>query len=160
MLQFDDAELDGFDDFLSEVGALAMGSHTYEWVLRHAVGPEADDPQPWPYSQPAWVFSSRDLPGVDDADVRFVEGDVAGPHRAMVEAADGKNVWIVGGGDLAGQFHDAGLLDEMIIEIVPVTLGEGFPVFPRRLADRRMRLLSATERGPGFVALHYEVARP
>lgn len=157
LLQFEDADFSGFEAFIAEVGALAMGSHTYEWMLKHAVGPEAEHPQPWPYRQPAWVFTSRDLPKVDDVDIRFVEGEVAGPHRAMMDAAKGKNVWIVGGGDLAGQFYEAGLLDEIIVEVVPVTLGEGFPLFPRRLIDPPLTLLSATERGPGFVTLHYEV---
>lgn len=155
LLQFEDADLDGFDAFLSEVGALAMGSHTYEWLLEHVVGPDADDPQPWPYRQPAWVFSSRELPTIDEADIRFVEGDVSGPHRAMTEAAGGRNVWVVGGGDLAGQLHDAGLLDEIIVEIVPVTLGNGFPLFPRRVFDPPLTLLSSIPRGPGFVTLHY-----
>ena len=57
---------------------------------------------------PSWVFSSRELPRVDGPDIRFVSGDVAPVHAEMVEAAGGKNVWLVGGGELVGQFHDAG----------------------------------------------------
>ena len=52
-------------------------------------------------------------------------------HAEMAAAAGGKNVWIVGGGDLAGQFADAGLLDEVIVYIAPVTLGSGAPLLPR-----------------------------
>ena len=51
--------------FIRDVGALAMGSATYEWMLRHAVGPGAEQPEPWPYPMPAWVFSTpnrRDWP--------------------------------------------------------------------------------------------------
>ena len=51
----------------------------------------------------------------------------------MVGAAGDRNVWIVGGGDLAGQFADAGLLDEVIVSIAPVTLGGGAPLLPRRI---------------------------
>lgn len=159
LLQFEEAEGDGFDAFISEVGALVMGSHTYEWLLEHVVGPEADHPEPWPYRQPTWVFTSRRLPKIDDAEIHFAEGDVAAFHGAMTEAADGKNVWVVGGGDLAGQFYDAGLLDEILVEITPVTLGEGFPLLPRRVVDPPLKLLSSTPRGPGFVTLHYEVSR-
>ena len=54
-------------------------------------------------------------------------------HAEMVEAADGKDVWVVGGGDLVGQFADAGLLDEVIVYIAPVTLGAGRPLFPRHV---------------------------
>ncbi|HTG84102.1 MAG TPA: dihydrofolate reductase, partial [Gemmatimonadales bacterium] len=45
-----------YPSFIRDVGALAMGSATYQWMLRHVVGPEADHPQPWPYDLPAWVF--------------------------------------------------------------------------------------------------------
>ena len=54
-------------------------------------------------------------------------------HKRLVNAAGDRNVWIVGGGDLAGQFADAGLLDEVIVMIAPVTLGGGAPLLPRRI---------------------------
>ena len=65
-------------------------------------------------------------------DIRFVSGDVAQVHEEMVRVADGQNVWLVGGGDLVGQFHDQGLLDEVIIGMASVTLGSGAPLLPRR----------------------------
>ena len=145
--------------FIRDVGALAMGSSTYEWMLRHVIGPEADHPEPWPYEQPTWVFTSRTLPGIPGADVRFAHGDVRPVHREMVEAAAGKNVWIVGGGDLVGQFHDAGLLDEIFVQIGSVTLGAGKPLLPRVITKPSLRLISARAVGPGFAELHYEVPR-
>src|SRR5687767_15414163 len=130
-----------------------MGSSTYEWMLRHVIGPEADHPEPWPYEQPTWVFTSRKLPGIPGADVRFVRGDVRPVHRLMVEAAGGKNVWIVGGGELAGQFHDHGLLDEVIVTIASVTLGGGAPLLPRRIASPPLRLVSVRGYGTEFAEL-------
>ncbi len=118
-----DIESTSYPTFIREVGALAMGSATYEWMLRHVVGPTAKRPRPWPYRQPAWVFSSRRLPPVPGADIRFVRGDARPVHTEMVAAADGKNVWIVGGGELAGQFYDHGLLDELFMQVGSVTLG-------------------------------------
>ena len=146
-----------YPTFIQGVGALAMGSTTYEWMLRHLVGPEADMPQPWPYQQPTWVFTSRTLPIVPDADIRFVSGDVRPVHEVMTTAASGKNVWIVGGGDLAGQFYDAGLLDEVFVQIGSVTLGAGKPLLPRVITNPPLRLLSARAVGTGFAELHYEV---
>lgn len=137
--------------FIRDVGALAMGSATYEWLLRHA-----DEPT-WPYEQPTWVFTSRTLATVPGADIRFVRGDVRPVHRAMAEAAGEKNVWIVGGGGLAGQFYDAGLLDEVIVQITPVTLGEGKPVLPRRIVDPPLRLSSVETYGGVFAELRYDV---
>ena len=52
-----------YPTFIRDVGAIAMGARTYEWLLRHMVGPEADRPEPWPYRQPVWVFTSRTLRG-------------------------------------------------------------------------------------------------
>lgn len=158
LLQFGDAGT-GYADFVRDVGALAMGSSTYEWLLRHHVRPPAGEPQPWPYAQPAWVFSSRALPAVPGADVRFVRGDVDAVHGEMVAAAGGKNVWIVGGGDLAGQFLDRGLLDEVIVQVAPVTLGAGAPLLPRRVATPPLRLVSATTLGGTFVELRYAVLK-
>ncbi len=66
-------------------------------------------------------------------EIEFTSADVASVHSEMVSAAGGQNIWIVGGGDLAGQFADAGLLDEVIVMIAPVTLGGGAPLLPRRI---------------------------
>jgi dihydrofolate reductase len=148
-----------YPSFIRDVGALAMGSTTYEWMLRHVVGPDADHPQPWPYQQPAWVFTTRTLPSIPGADIRFVRGDVRPVHRAMVDAAGGKNVWIVGGGDLAGQFYDRGLLDEIHVQIGSVTLGAGKPLLPRKITAPPLRLVSVRRVGTGFAELHYEVIR-
>jgi dihydrofolate reductase len=146
-----------FPQFIAEVGALAMGSTTYEWVIDH-LGVR-DDPSAWPYTQPTWVFSSRPLPFIPGADVRLVSGDVAAVHADMVEAAAGKNVWLVGGGDLVGQFHDHGLLDEITLGVAPVFLGSGAPLLPRRIVWPTLKLVDAIPYGSSFVTLRYAVTR-
>jgi dihydrofolate reductase len=70
----------GYPSFIKEVGALAMGSATYEWMLRHVINAAGREPVAWPYSQPTWVFSSRGLSRVEGADIRFVAGDVCPVH--------------------------------------------------------------------------------
>lgn len=160
LMQFGDVESLGlgYADFIAEIGALAMGSTTYQWLLDHHIY-AGDTPQPWSYEQPTWVFSSRTLPVVPGADLRFVSGDVRPVHRAMVEAAGGKNIWIVGGGELVGQFHDHGLLDELIVQIASVTLGGGAPLLPRSITTPPLRLVSAKAFGDTFAELRYEVLR-
>ena len=143
--------------FIDQVGALAMGSSTYAWMLRHAQTVSGQMGSAWPYSQPTWVFSSRTLPAVPGASLQFVSGDVRPVHAAMRAAAGTKNIWIVGGGDLAGQFHDAGLLDEILVQVGSVTLGAGKPLFPRCLTSPPLRLESARQVGTGFAELHYSV---
>ena len=145
--------------FIAEVGALAMGSATYTWILGHGEEVAAETGSPWPYAQPTWVFTRRRLPSVAGADVRFAQGDVRPVHAEMREAAGGKNLWIAGGGDLAGQFFDAGLLDEMIVQVGSVTLGRGKPLFPRRALYPALRLASVHPMGEAMVELRYEVDR-
>ena len=140
-----------YDDFIAEVGALAMGSTTYEWLLDHVLS----DNGAWPYDIPCWVFTHRRLPVVADARVKFTSGDVAPVHREMAAAAGARNIWIVGGGDLAGQFADAGLLDEVIVSIAPVTLGAGAPLLPRHVELH----LDELGRNGDFVSARFGVVR-
>ena len=146
-----------YPQFIAEVGALAMGSATYEWMLRHAAQVSEQSGSPWPYTQPTWVFSRRRLPPLAGADIRFVQGDVKPIHAEMARVAGKRNIWIVGGGELAGQFYDARLLDEAIIQIGSVTLGKGKPLFPRRVTSPPWKLLSARQIGSGFAELHYQL---
>lgn len=145
--------------FIAEVGALAMGSTTYQWMIRHADKVAAEAGSAWPYTQPAWVFTTRKLPASEGANIRFATGDVRHTHAEMRSAAGTKNIWIVGGGDLAGQFYDAGLLDELIIQIGSATLGKGKSLFPRRVLSPNLRLTSIEQFGPGMAELRYEVLK-
>lgn len=141
-----------YDDFIREVGAIVMGRTTYEWVRGHL----ADSGEAWPYAMPAWVLTHADLPGIDGADVRFAQGDVAEVHAAMAAAAGGKDLWVVGGGDLAAQFATAGLLDELVLSIAPVTLGAGRPLFTLPFD---LRLVEHGANG-AFLTARYEVVGP
>lgn len=148
-----------YPEFVRGIGALAMGASTYEWMLRHVVKAGGAAQGAWPYAQPVWVFTHRALDRVPGADIRFVQGDVRPVHDAMRAAANGRNIWLVGGGDLVGQFHDAGLVDEIIVQVASVTLGAGRPLLPRQIAFPPLRLVSAQAFGPGFAELRYEVPR-
>lgn len=214
LFQFDPTPDMGYDAFIRDVGAIAMGSHTYEWIMSHLVEGDSEPASPaaesstastssdlpdlselsdfstealakedpsdlshsshsssppiptgaaqhWPYTQPTWVFTTRDLPPVPGADIRFVRGDVEPVFQAMVKAVGGpdseKNLWVAGGGDLVGQFYDAGHLDEIIVQVASVTLGAGAPLLPRRLSDPPLRLTNVQQFGEGFVELRYEI---
>lgn len=146
-----------YPEFIAGVGALAMGASTYEWMMRNADQVIAEVGSPWPYTQPTWIFTHRVLPRIEGADIRFFQGDVRTAHAEMRAAAGSKNIWVVGGGDLAGQFYDAGLLDELILQIGSATLGQGKPLFPRRVLHPRLRLKSVQQMGAGMVELRYDV---
>lgn len=137
-----------YQQFEKTIGALAMGAATYEWVLDHEQGR-------WGYTQPSWVFTHRELTIPDGADVTLTRDAIPEVHAAMTAAADGKDLWVVGGGDLAGQFADAGLLDEVWVQFAPVTLGGGAPLLPRTLD---LELLDVA-RNRNFMCGRYRVVR-
>ena len=143
-----------YDRFFEGVGALIMGSATYEFVL--------DEVETWPYSgRPTWILSSRDLPRPDGAgdDLHIVQASVRDLYDELVAAAGDRHLWVVGGGNVASQFADEGLLDELIVTVVPVVLGEGKPLFDRRLPGGPMRLTGARAFDTGMVELRYEIQR-
>jgi dihydrofolate reductase len=141
--------------FYDDVGALVSGSVTYEFVFDH-IGEDGT----WPYAgKPYWVLSSRDLDTPKDEDVRVVDAKVTDLHEEMLEAAGDRNLWVVGGGNVASQFADAGLLDELILTVVPVVLGEGKPLFDRPLPGGPLQLTGTRAFQTGMVELTYEIAR-
>lgn len=145
-----------YERFYDGVGALVSGSATYEFLLDHL-----DSDEEWPYKgKPVWVLSSRELRVVDgdDADIRFADGEVEDLHGEMIEAAGGKNLWVIGGGDVASQFAAAGLIDDLLLTVVPVILGEGKPLFGDRLPET-LQLTGTRTFSNGMVELDYELPR-
>lgn len=148
---------EAFHRFFESVGTIAMGSTTYQWLLDNHVY-SSNGENPWPYTIPCFVFSSRDLKKVPSADIRFVKGDVSPVHEEMKNLAHGKNIWIMGGGELAAKFYDQHLLDEIIIHLAAVTLSGGAALFPRKMA-KPMKLLSVNEMQEGLIEVHYEITK-
>lgn len=145
----------GYEAFYAEVGALVSGSATYEFVLEHSRDGA------WPYAgKPYWVLSSRDLrtPEGEETDVRIVAGEVVDLFEEMVASAQGRNLWVVGGGAVASQFADAGQLDELHLTVVPVVLGAGKPLFDRGFPEP-LRLAGTRTFSNGMVELRYGIER-
>lgn len=149
-----------WSDLMSRTGALVLGASTYRWIIADdpalLAGPEAW--QRYYGDRPAWVFThASDLPTIPGARISFVQGDVRAVYDEIAATVDG-GIWLCGGGDLVGQFDDAGLLDEIIAGICPVTLGGGAPLLPRRIESDRMRLTKVVQDGQQ-VRLHLAVTR-
>lgn len=148
------------EPFLAAVRVYVMGSSTYEWLLRNEK--MLEQPERWRSffgDRPAFVFTSRELPAPEDADVRFAQGDVRQRLEAIEALAGDGVVWVVGGGDLVGQFLDAGALDRIVMSIAPAFLQAGKPLLPRSIAPDRLRLVSARAVGQ-FVEVVYDVVAP
>lgn len=153
-------EAPDFEAFIAGVGALVMGATTYTWVLAHEdVLARPEKWRRWYGDRPCWVMTHRSLPLVPGAAVELASGHVAALHARMAAAAGERDVWVVGGGDLAGQFADRGLLDELVIDIAPVTLGAGAPLLPRRLGADRLELTGVERKGQ-FARLRYRMRPP
>lgn len=147
---FDDFQQQ-YDAFLSGVGAIVMGAGTLRWL--------AAEGEPWGYAgTPTWVVSGSDtLPAIAGAEYKQV-ADPAAAVAAARAAAAGRDVWVVGGGRLAGSLVDAGLLDRLHLTVMPVTLGAGTRVLPHSGASIPWQLESAQPIGSaGAVELRYRV---
>lgn len=147
-----DQALDETDAFIRGAGAILCGAGTYEWLLEH------EGHKPWPYAVPTWVLTHRDLPRIE-GDIRFASADtdqeLRGLHEEMVKAADGRDVWVVGGGTIAAELARLGLLDEVVVSVAPVTLGAGSPLLAGRVD---LRVLDVHRSGD-FACMRYEVVR-
>jgi dihydrofolate reductase len=105
-----------------------------------------------------YVFSRRTRPASVPAGVQFVTESI----RAFAERLRtqvGKNVWMMGGGEIIGSFLDEAAIDEFIITVVPIFIGEGIPLLAPRHREVALRLLGVQQFPDGVVQLHYNVQR-
>ncbi|AIY02027.1 putative dihydrofolate reductase [Arthrobacter sp. PAMC 25486] len=153
----DDAGAPDIAAFMDTMGVFVEGSSTYEWVLK--AENLLAEPAKWQQyygTKPTYVFTSRSLPVPEGADVRFFNGSVEDVLAEIKDAAGNLDVWVVGGGDLAGQFLDLGALDELVLTLAPATLVGGAPLLPRNVGADRLKLRGASQHGE-FAMLNYDV---
>ncbi|MFC8038121.1 dihydrofolate reductase family protein [Paenarthrobacter sp. NPDC057355] len=153
LLQFEsvDGVNEGIEAFMAGVGCIAMGGDTYRWLLDH-------QPDTWPYPDiPCWVFTHHEYSAPAGADITFVRGDVTEFAQDLLKDAGARNVWLLGGGDLVAQFANAGLLDEIIVTVVPVVLGAGKPLLPLKGPTAPLELVSSRILGGAAAELHYRL---
>ena len=145
-LDRDDEIEDTFTPFFEQIGALLMGRRTYDVVMGFDV--------PWPYGEtPVLVATTRPLPDTNPT-VRPVTGDVADMVAEAKRVADGKDVYL-DGGELIRSALEAGVVDEMIVTMIPVVLGAGRALFAGVGNRHELELLSHRELGGGSVELVY-----
>ncbi|WP_404451912.1 dihydrofolate reductase family protein [Virgibacillus necropolis] len=137
----------GFSEFYETVDTVLLGKRTYDWVMKQ-------DIEEFPYkNKECYVFTRSSIE--DTEDVKFVNDDV-NEFVDKLKSQDGKNIWIVGGGELLHSFIQEKLVDELIITVSPSLLGKGVPLF--REGDYQLDLsLKGMRSFNQFVELHYEV---
>ena len=138
----------GISAFMKTVDTMVMGRKTYEAGLK--LGAKFDS------KERNIVFSRHPSPADAPAGVEFVSGAIR-PFVARLREQPGKNVWLMGGGDLIAAFLDEQAIDEFVLSVIPVFIGDGIPLIARRPRLTRLTLHSVERFDDGLAQLHYEV---
>lgn len=139
----------GFSEFYETVDTVLMGKRTYDWILEHEF-------EEFPYkNKECYVFTRSSYE--DTEYVKFINGDINN-FANKIKNQDGKNIWIVGGGELLHSFIQENLVDEFIITVAPTIIGNGIPLFKEGKHQLDLSL-KGTKIFNQFVELHYEVKK-
>jgi dihydrofolate reductase len=138
----------GMSDFVRSIDTKVLGRRTYEASRR--LGAKFEPPTRY------CVFSRHAPPADVPLGVEFVNEGI-GPFVSRLREQPGKDIWLMGGGDLIASFLDAGAIDELVITVAPVFIGDGIPLMARRHRHVPLDLLAAEQFENGVVQLHYGV---
>ncbi|MCM3758229.1 dihydrofolate reductase family protein [Sporosarcina aquimarina] len=137
----------GYSEFLETVDTILIGKRTYDWVMEQEKGQ-------FPYqNKDCYVFSRSSFD--DTNEVKFINGDIV-EFTGNLKNQEGKNIWIVGGGDILNTFLKEKLVDELILTVAPTIIGEGIPLFKEGNYQLDLSLVG-TRTFNQFVELHYIV---
>jgi dihydrofolate reductase len=138
----------GMNEFMKTIDATMLGRKTYEVSLK--LGAKFDS------KNKTFVFSRRTPPSDVPLGVEFVN-DVIGPFVSRLREQPGKDIWLMGGGDLIASFLDENAIDEFVVSVVPVFIGDGIPLIARRHRHLPLELQSTERFEDGLVQLRYRV---
>ena len=138
----------GMGAFVKSIDTKVLGRKTYEASLR--LGAKFEPPTRY------IVFSRETRPAGAPLGVEFVS-EAIGPFMSGLREQPGKDIWLMGGGDLIASFLDEGAIDELVITVAPVFIGDGIPLIARRHRHVPLELLSVQQFENGVVQLHYRV---
>jgi len=136
----------GYDAFIDGIDTIIMGGRTYDQVRTFGA---------WPYGGMNTIVYSRGRAGTHDANAVFTDEDPRTLLRRLREE-DGKDIWLVGGGEILRMFMEADLIDEYRVFVHSIVLGAGIPLFPAGTAETRLRLTEARRLDEHFALLIYE----
>lgn len=139
----------GYSEFYDTVDTVIMGRRTYDWLLEQ-------ESESFPYEGKECYVFSRTV-SKHNENVKFFSENVV-DFTNQLKNIEGKNIWVMGGGDLIHSFINDKLVDEMIITVSPVLIGKGIPLFKEVDFETQLTLKSIN-RFNQFAELHYEVKR-
>jgi dihydrofolate reductase len=138
----------GYREFYASIDTVVMGRKTYELSLSFGE---------YPYPGASTYVFSRRRAGERDAHVQFT-GDEVGAFMRRLQAEPGRDIWLVGGGELVREFLNAELIDDFIVSVHPAVLGAGLPLFPSPARETWLRHVKTLSFESGLVQLHYQRA--
>lgn len=139
----------GYSRFYDTIDTILIGRITYDWIIEHENGS-------FPYQgKECYVFSKTKKE--DNEHVTFIDKNIV-QFLQDLKNKNGKNIWLVGGGELLSTFIKEKLVDEIIINIAPTLLGKGIPLFKNNDFQTSLTLKNIN-RFNQFVELSYEVVR-
>ena len=137
----------GYSEFLASVDTVLMGRKTYEQVLTFGE---------YPYQGvKSYVFTKNPLFKANN-NVELITAETKKFVDNLRQAA-GKNIWLVGGSQLTYEFMNNNLVDELIVSIHPIVLGEGIPLFANKTTTQYLNFTKCQTYSSGLVQLSYEV---
>ena len=135
----------GYAEFISSVDTIVIGRRTFDWVMQHAPS----------YAHPEKeVFVITKTPRESLGNTRFYNGDLLTLIKDL-KAAPGKNIFCDGGATLVNQLAAADLVDEYVISVIPVLIGEGIRLFADGRPEQRFELVRSAAFPSGLVQSHY-----
>ena len=141
----------GMNAFVKSIDTKVLGRRTYEESLR--MGAKFESKTQY------FVFSRQGRPADAPPTVQFVNGAI-GPFVSQLRKQPGKHIWLMGGGDLIASFLDEDAIDEFVVSVIPVFIGDGIPLIARRHRHVPLNLISSERFEDGVVQLHYGVQKP
>ena len=138
----------GMDAFMKSIDTKVLGRKTYDMSLQ--LGAKFDS------GSGTIVFSRQAPPANAPKGVKFVS-EAIGPFMSRLREQPGKDIWLMGGGDIIASFLDERAIDEFVISVVPVFIGDGIPLLARRHRHATLDLISTERFEDGLVQLHYRV---
>lgn len=135
----------GYGDFIATIDKVILGRKTYDWVMKQVpVFPHAD--------KECYVLTRNSKESIENT--HFYSGDIQELVQTL-KAKGGKNIFCDGGAKTANSLLKLGLIDELILSVIPIILGDGIRLFEEGIPERMLKLLSSKCYPSGLVQLHY-----
>jgi dihydrofolate reductase len=139
----------GLPEFAQSTDAKILGRKTFDLSVKMGAGFKRDEQH--------YVFSRQPAPGPLPPGVEFVNESISSFVKRLREQP-GKNIWLMGGGEIIASFLNEGAIDEFVITILPTFIGEGIPLIAPHHRDTPLRLIAANAFADGAVQVHYDLA--